>query len=123
MMQSGKELYPVGTNLYDGALFDKGYIDGKTGELVEDDSYYAVSGYIQVSTAYEYTRSYRLYGVFNYDANHNFLGYQGGVNNLGTSVINAFIPGTKYIRTEVHIAYLAKDGTIGNKACRLIRTA
>lgn len=117
------ELYPIGTNLYDGLLFQGGTaIDTNTGDVIQHSTQ-AASDFIEVSELYEYTRSYRLYGVFNYDANHNYLGYQSGVNNLGQSVISAFIPGTKYIRTIVLNGYLNDSGYIGNNNCWLKRTA
>lgn len=115
-------LYPVGTNVYDGLLFQKNVtVDRTTGEVTSGDM--AVSDFIQVSEAFEYTRSYRLYYVYNYDAQKNYLGYQNGVNNLGTSVINSFIQGTKFIRTMVHPNYVSADGLIYQDGCELVRTA
>ena len=115
-------LYPVGTNVYDGLLFQKNVtVDRTTGKVTSGDM--AVSDFIQVSEAFEYTRSYRLYYVYNYDAQKNYLGYQNGVNNLDTSVINSFIQGTKFIRTMVHPIYVSADGLIGQDGCKLVRTA
>ena len=121
MQESESELYPVGTDLYAGLEFQKNAsVDRQTGEVVSGEN--AVSDYIEVSMQYEYTRSYRLYGVYNYDENHNLLGYQAGANDLNTSVILPFITGTKYIRTEVHTAYVTGN-YITQDRCWLKRTA
>lgn len=117
------ELYPVGTNVYDGVLFTtNASIDTQTGELITGG--FGVSDYIEVRTAYEYTRSYRLYGVYCYDASHAYLGYLTRVNNLGESVIPSFWAGTRYIRTAVHNAYVnSQSHMIGQLGCWLKRTA
>ena len=57
MMQSADaELYPVGTNIYDGIIFSQNNIDRTTGELVQNSTL-AASDFLKVSTEYEYTRS------------------------------------------------------------------
>lgn len=116
-------LYPINENLYDGMVFLKDKtINNQTGEVQSGD--YGVSDFIEVCELYEYTRSYRLYSVYCYDKNYNYLGVQSGVNDLNTSVINKFITGTKYIRTLVHTIYVnSTTGLIGQGGCWLKRTA
>lgn len=118
------ELYPVGTNVYDGVTFQKGYIfDTETGEAQTTTNANALSGYIPVSELYQYTRSYRLYKVGNYDENYNYLGYQDGVSDTNTSVISSFVSGTKYIRTIINKSYVNDNGLVSQSACWLKRTA
>lgn len=122
MGQKSNELYPVGTNVYSGVVFQVGSLDRESGEIIDGD--YAVSDFIPVSTDYQYTRSYRLYRVANYDASYNYLGYQNGVNDLGASVISAFLSGTKYIRVVVLKSYMNQStGLIVQNGCWLKRTA
>ena len=120
-MQSGnKELYPIGTDVYDGVLFTTNADVNAQGEVISGG--YAVSDFIPVNTAYEYTRSYRLYTVYNYDEHYTYLGKQNGVNDLSSSVISALIAGTKYIRTRIHPVYI-KNGYVSQTNCWLKRTA
>lgn len=122
MGQKSRELYPIGTNLYDGLLFNRNCtVDRQTDEVIQGNM--VVSDIIPVSTDYQYTRSYRLYGVFNYDENHDYLGYQAGINNLSSSVISPLIAGTKYIRTIIHPAYINSNGYVIATGCWLKRTA
>lgn len=117
------ELYPIGYNLYTNKIFSKNAnIDLATGEVISGP--YAVSPFLEVNTSYEYTRSYRLYGIFCYDENYNYLGRQPGVNDLNPSVLNPFITGTKYIRTIVLNAYVNNNSLlVMQDGCWLKRTA
>lgn len=78
-------------------------ISSTTGEVVAGANA-VCEAYLPVDESYTYIKSgYRIYGVWCYDENKNYLGNAGVLNNLTYGLrLPKFIPGTKYIRVATH---------------------
>lgn len=110
------ELYGVWTDIisrYLGRNMSNGYglftpdstISNTTGEVIAGGNA-VCEAYLPVDESYTYIKSgQRIYGIWCYDENKNYLGNAGALNNLtyGRPLPN-FIPGTKYIRVATHNA-------------------
>lgn len=109
-----KELYGVWTDIigrYLGRNMKNGLglftpdstISNTTGEVIAGGNA-VCEAYLPVDESYTYIKSgYRIYGIWCYDENKNYLGNAGQMNNLTYGqILPKFIPGTKYIRTATH---------------------
>lgn len=111
------ELYPLWTDivgLYAGrnttngkALYvTKHTISDITGEVIESDGNSALYEYLQVRDDYTYCKNaYRLYGIWCYDADKNYIGRaqgDGGYNNTSWRILPQLPQGTHYIRIVTH---------------------
>lgn len=78
-------------------------ISNTTGEVIAGGNA-AGEAYLPVDESYTYIKSgQRIYGVWCYDENKNYLGNAGQMNNLTYGQrLPTFIPGTKYIRVATH---------------------
>lgn len=108
------ELYSIWTDIigrYLGRNMNNGYglftpnstISNTTGEVIAGANA-VCEAYLPVDESYTYIKSgYRIYGIWCYDENKNYLGNAGQMNNLTYGqILPKFIPGTKYIRTATH---------------------
>ena len=108
------ELYGVWTDIigrYLGRNMSNGYglftpdsiISNTTGEVIAGGNA-VCEAYLPVDESYTYIKSaYRIYGIWCYDENKNYLGNVGQMNNLTYGkILPKFIPGTKYIRVATH---------------------
>jgi hypothetical protein len=111
------DLYPLWTDivgLYAGRNTTNGkapyvrnhVISDVTGEVVENNSNSVLYEYLRVSDNYTYCKNnYRLYGIWCYDADKNYIGRaQGdrGYNNLNWKILPQLPQGTHYIRIVTH---------------------
>jgi hypothetical protein len=108
------ELYGIWTDIigrYLGRNMSNGYglftpdstISSTTGEVISGSNA-VCEAYLPVDESYTYIKSsYRIYGIWCYDENKNYLGNAGQMNNLTYGLrLPKFIPGTKYIRVATH---------------------
>ena len=113
-MGQKSELYPVGTNLYQGLLFpylNKVY--NNKGELVDYNSIVSCEDYLEVDDTYTYEKSYRIYGLVMYDSQYNVIGFWSQ-NSLSVTTI-PIAQGTKYIRVSILGSYINSSGYIPEK--------
>ena len=111
------ELYPLWTDivgLYAGRDTTNGdapyvtnhTISNITGEVIESDANSALYEYLQVSDSYTYCKNkFRLYGIWCYDADKNYIGRaqgDGGYNNSLWKILPQLPQGTHYIRIVTH---------------------
>lgn len=111
MMGQKSELYPIGTNLYQGLLFPySNKVYNNRGELVDNSSTVSCEDYLEVDNTYTYEKSYRIYGLVMYDSQYNVIGFWSQ-NSLSVATI-PIVQGTKYIRVSIHEAYINSSGYI-----------
>lgn len=111
------DLYPIWTDivgLYAGRNTTNGkapyvtnhFISDITGEVIESSGNSALYEYLQVSDNYTYCKNnYRLYGIWCYDADKNYIGRAQGdksYNNLNWKILPQLPQGTHYIRIVTH---------------------
>lgn len=95
----------LGRNMSNGqGLFTpNSTISSTTGEVIAGDNA-VCEAYLPVDESYSYIKSgSRIYGIWCYDENKNYLGNAGQMNNLTYGrPLPKFIPGTRYIRVATH---------------------
>ena len=93
------ELYPVGTNLYNLALIQRGTYS-RTGEFTADST--APTGgmydYIPINPSYTYQKTKRIYTIYFFDKDKVFIASTNAYNNLDTMIISKIPINAAYIR-------------------------
>lgn len=105
------ELYPVGTDIV-SAYFGRNWSNGQglfvhgtytsTGEMAQTDvdtDYGLCMVYLPIDPSYTYVKSSagRIYDMFYYDENYNFI-YRTSSNNLKWTTLNPAPQNAKYLR-------------------------
>lgn len=80
-------------------------ISSSTGEVVTSSANATCEAYLLVDESYKYVKGGggRIYGLYCYDENKQYLGNAGQMNNTTNGgILPSFLPGTRYIRTVTH---------------------